>query len=452
MYTAVDLAVPGEFTPVSVQVYDRGFDDEAVAHLRELIARLLPALRCTLQRDPLSPALPRWVDVDDFDAADHMEDLPVPGDGTMRAILDWAGTWANQPLPADRPPWRHVFFRDVVVDGVPGRMVAVGQMHHSVIDGEGGKRMADHYLQWSPDQPMAELPPIEPAEDLTALGRWLEGWGIEGRKAAALAGRTARRARWAATHPGPAARRARQLAAAVRRVGEKDASTPLSPLLARRSQALRFDVVEVDITSFKRGCKAVGGTVNDGLMAAMGTALRRWHQEHGAEVPALRTAMAMTTRPDGASYGGNDLSSLVVRLPMDEDDVGTLLRRCRDASQASKADTDRLLMLDRLLAMSNRFPTRLMARASANSMKGIDLQMSNVNGIPAGYWLAGCENLRTIAFMGASHTAVQLIMGTTGDRADVGLTTCPVAISDPERLVELIQDGFAAVAALAGPA
>ena len=175
-----------------------------------------PRLRCTLRRDPLSPALPRWVDVDDFDAADHMEDLPVPGDGTMRAILDWAGTWANQPLPPDRPPWRHVFFRDVVVDGVPGRMVAVGQMHHSVIDGEGGKRMADHYLQWSPDQPMAELPPVEPAEDLTAFGRWLEGWGIEGRKAAALAGRTARRARWAATHPGPAVRRARQLAAAVR--------------------------------------------------------------------------------------------------------------------------------------------------------------------------------------------------------------------------------------------
>jgi hypothetical protein len=131
--------------------------------------------------------------------------------------------------------------------------------------------------------------------------------------------------------------------------------------------------------------------------------------------------------------------------------VRTLVRRSRDLSQAAKADTDRLLMLDRLLALSNRFPARLTAKASANSMKGIDLQMSNVNGIPAGYWLAGCKNLRTIAFMGASHTAVQLIMGTTGDRADIGLTTCPVAIPDPERLVELIQHGFAAVAALGDP-
>lgn len=448
MYTAIDLAVPGEFTPVSVQVYDRGFDDEAVAHLRELIARLLPALRCVLRRDLLSPALPRWVDVADFDPADHMQDLPAPGDGTLRAILDWAGPWANQPLPKGKPPWRHVFFRDVVVDGIPGRMVAVGQMHHSVIDGEGGKRMADHYLQWAPDQPLAELPPVEPPEAVTALARWIEGWAIEGRKAAGVARRTARRARWAATHPAAALRRARALAAATRRVSEKDADVPLSPLLVRRSQELRFDVVEVDIPSFKRGCTAAGGTVNDGLLAAMATALRRWHAEHGMAVPELRTAMAMTTRPEGAPYGGNDLSSLMIRLPLDEGHVGVLVRRCHEAAREAKADADRLLMLDRLLALSTRFPARWMARASARTMRGIDLQMSNVHGIPAGYWLAGCQNLRTIAFMGASHSAVQLIMGTSGDRADIGLTTCPVAVPDPDRLVELIQEGFAAVAAL----
>jgi WS/DGAT/MGAT family acyltransferase len=445
--------VAGEFTPLSVSIFATGFDEAQVAHLRELIARLLPALQCVLVRDPLSPALPRWVDVADFDPADHMDELPTPGDGTLRAVLDWAGSWANEPLPRGRPPWRQVFFRDVVVDGVPGRMVALAQMHHSVIDGEGGKRMADHYLQWAPDQPVSELPDRQAPEDITVFGRWREGWALEGRRAAGVARRCTARAGWAVRHPAAAGRRARELASATRRLKEKGSNVPLSPLLVRRSEALRFDLVEVDMAAFKAGCRAVGGTVNDGLMAAMGFALHRWHAERGVQVPAIRTGMAMATRAQDASgHSGNDHTSLVVHLPMDTDDVAELVRRSGEAARAAKADTDRLLMLDRMLAMSNRLPARLMARASADSMRGIDLQMSNVNGIPAGYWLAGCENLRTIAFMAASHAAVQLIMGSTGDTADIGLTTCPVAIPDPEHLVELIQAGFSAVADLAGHA
>ncbi len=105
MYVGVDEAVPGEFTPLSLTVYDRGFPDEdAVEHLTEVMSRLLPALRCRLKRDLLSTALPRWVDVPDFDLTEHMFDLPAPGDGSLRAVLDWAAEWGEDRMPPGPSP------------------------------------------------------------------------------------------------------------------------------------------------------------------------------------------------------------------------------------------------------------------------------------------------------------------------------------------------------------
>ena len=270
MFTGVDHAVPGEFTPVSLQVYSAGFPDEdAVEHLREVMSRLLPALRCRLVKDPLSLALPRWVDVPGFDVAEHMSELPAPGDGSLRAILDWAAEWGNTPMPKDRPAWRFVFFRDVTVDGVPGRMVSIGQIHHTVIDGEGGKRMAERFLQWGPDEPMPEMPELEPPEDITAFARWREGWGIEGHKLARLAKEGAKRAGFSVAHPTAAGKRVRQLAAAARRFTASQGTDTLSPHLMRRSDRLRYDWIEIaDMPSFKAGARAVGGSVNDGFMAA----------------------------------------------------------------------------------------------------------------------------------------------------------------------------------------
>ena len=137
-FVVMGAATGAPFVPVSLTVYERPYADPATSeHLVEVMSRLLPAMHQRIARDRLSPALPRWEDVPGFDPADHTVVLPAPGDGTLRAVIDWAQEWGRLPLPLDRPPWRSVSFEDVTVDGVPGRLVIVSQFHHALIDGHG---------------------------------------------------------------------------------------------------------------------------------------------------------------------------------------------------------------------------------------------------------------------------------------------------------------------------
>ncbi len=215
---------------------------------------------------------------------------------------------------------------------------------------------------------------------------------------------------------------------------------------------MRFDILEIDdMAALKAGARAAGGSVNDGLMAAISLAIRRWHKEQGVDdVAEVRLSMAVNVRPDDGSYGGNELTTVMVRLPVDDDDVARLVGRCRAISAEARGDRDVLLILDRSLKLATRGPAKAMGRASAKRMKGMDVQMSNVNGIPAGFWMGGVENLRTVGFMGSSHCALQLIIGSSRERADIGITTCPETIRDPDHFVGLLADALADVAKLVG--
>ena len=164
------------------------------------------------------------------------------------------------PMPADGPQWRTVYFEGVTVDGVPGRVVAVGQTHHAVIDGEGGRRLGEALVQHEPDGPLPEMPPRRRPTTSTAWERWKEGWALEGVKARARARNTKARLRWAARDPAAAARRTRELAGAVRRMGSHQGTATAQPAVAPtvRRDAVRLG--EGGPPRLKAGSRSAGGT------------------------------------------------------------------------------------------------------------------------------------------------------------------------------------------------
>ena len=448
MFLAVEEAAGTPYAPLTVTVYERPFEDQAALdHLREVMQRLLPHTRSRITRDRFSLALPRWVEIPGFDPEAHTQVLPPPGDGTLRAVLDWAQEWALEPLPHDGAPWRTVYFEGVTVDGAPGRLVSVGQTHHAVIDGQGATRIGREYLQFAPDGPLPAMPPAPPEDDATAWGRWKEGWALEGAKAASALRANAARARWALQHPRPAARRARELAGALHRMRAHQGSVGHSHLLTRRSQRLRFDHFEVDLSALKAGARAVGGTVNDGFMAALSIALHRWHLDEGHPVAQLRTAMAINTRTEAHGVAGNEVIGVMLGLPL-EDDPALAVKRCQEVSRAHREDRDVLWLLDRFRALSNRMPRRAVVAATRKALGGVDLQISNVQGVPARYWVGGVETLRSIPFPTAGPSALALILLSRHDQAEVAVTTDPAAIPDPAPLVARLVEGFAEVIAL----
>ncbi len=434
--------------PAIVSVYERQFDDPAVVeHLNEVMARLLPAMRQRIATDRLSTALPRWEDVPGFDANDHIVVLPAPGDGTLEAVLTWAEEWSRLPLPLDRPPWRAVYFEDVTVEGVPGRLVVVSQFHHAVIDGQGGVRLAEHFYQWGPEGQLPEMPPALPADTSRPFERWRAGWAQEGTKARGLLRNTAGRVRFAIADPKAAAARGRALKAAAERMQAMQGSAPLSPLLRRRSDRNRFDHLAVDLDALRAGARALGGSANDGLMAAVSLALHRWHLDHGVKVPEVRAAMPISTRSAEQDHSGNELVGVLLPLPLLED-ATTAVKACQAVSRTFREDDDLLWLLDRFRAAANRAPKPILKHWLGGAMKGIDVSVSNVKGMPVRNWVAGVEILDTYPFLiGGPAVAATLLSGP--ERAILGVVTCPEAVPDPEHLMHRFAEGIAEVAALA---
>ena len=75
MFLTTEKAAGVPFAPLSIGISAGGHDDEALAHLREVVARMLPAQRRRIVQDPFSIALPRWADVPGFESRACAEEL-----------------------------------------------------------------------------------------------------------------------------------------------------------------------------------------------------------------------------------------------------------------------------------------------------------------------------------------------------------------------------------------
>lgn len=448
MFLAVERAAGVPYAPLSIAISAEPHSPEAVDRLREVSARLLPAQRRRIVKDPLSIALPRWADVPGFDPEDNTVRLAAPpGDGSMRAILDWAAEWSLRPMDPRKPPWRAVVFENVTVDGVGGRVVTVSQTHHAMIDGQGATRLGKLILQFQPDGPLPEMPPPLPIDTSTAWEHWKAGWALEGAKARTNAQRAGRWLRWAAADPRAGATRAREWVQAVERMRSHQSRTPNSPLLARTSTATRFDWITIDWPSFKAGCQAAGASINDGFMGALSVGLHQYHLGHGVPVADLRTAMAINTRTDDDPHGGNQVIGVILGLPL-HDDIRVAIKECGEVSRDHRDDADVLRVIDGLRCCANRLPQALVAHGTKSTLAGVDLQISNVSGIPVRYWVAGVESLGGISFP-TGGPGLSLVFISSMDRGDLGISSCPDSIKDPEHLIDRIREGFERVAALA---
>jgi hypothetical protein len=220
-----------------------------------------------------------------------------------------------------------------------------------------------------------------------------------------------------------------------------------SPLLQRRSTRLHFEVLTVPLSELKAGGKAVGGTVNDALLGALSIGLHRYHRDHGVGTTSLRTTMAVNTRRDDHPEGGNQVVAVMLELPL-LDDARDAVTTAAEVSRAHRNDKDVVWIIDRLRALANRLPRRLVVPEAAKTLKNMDLQISNLPGNPFRVWIAGVESLRGFSFPTAGPGLAMIFSGARNDRATLAISTDPEAIRDPEHLVDRLREGFDEVIAL----
>jgi diacylglycerol O-acyltransferase / wax synthase len=297
----------------------------------QIVSRLhlVPRYRQRLAFVPLNQGRPVWVDDPHFNVSFHVRHTALPSPGGEEQLKRLAGRVFSQALDRSRPLWEIW-----LVEGLSDHGFAMlSKTHHALVDGVSGVDIATVLFDTSPD-PMPVAPPEHPwvPRPLPSGAQLLADALVERATAPAEIVRGVR-----ATLRGP-----RQVAGrvghalggvtAMARAGLQAA--PPSPLNVRIGPHRRFTWVEGDLQQFKAVKNALGGTVNDVVLAAVAGGLGRYLRMHGQadDDSVLRAMIPVSVRAEverGAL--GNKVAAMWAALPIGvTDPVQRLLKVSRE--------------------------------------------------------------------------------------------------------------------------
>jgi WS/DGAT/MGAT family acyltransferase len=273
---------------------------------------------------------PVWVEDADFDLHYHLRRAALPAPGGMAELAEYAGDVMSRRLDRNRPLWEIHFLEGLE----EGRMAIVTKTHHAAVDGVSGAELLAAILQLDPQQPPPDPPdtPWEPEEAPSDVRLLLSAaWRMAGTPAGAVrAGRRTVKA---------AARVVRM------RTGRGTGSAPPPAPFAAPNTPLNgaigphrvISLTEQSLDAVKTTKRVFGGTVNDVVLAAVAGALRRYLLGRGELADrALVGMVPISVHGQGEATGGNQVSAMLVDLPVDEADPVQRLRRVSAGTAGAK--------------------------------------------------------------------------------------------------------------------
>lgn len=248
------------------------------------------------------------MDDPDFDVEYHVRRAALPAPGGDRELADFAAGVTSRPLDRSRPLWEIY-----IVEGLEGGHIAsISKTHHAAIDGVSGVDLTVALMDLEPDPPPIAPPekPWVPERIPTDVERVAYAMGSLARQPFGLARASVRTTRSA-------------LNIGQRRREERGAQPPPAPFQAPGtslngaiSPHRKFAFSGVSLDDLKAVKRALGGTVNDIVLALCAGALRRYFESRGEDVDRALVAMVPISVRGAAEQGalGNRVSSMLVSL------------------------------------------------------------------------------------------------------------------------------------------
>jgi WS/DGAT/MGAT family acyltransferase len=415
-----------------------GYDD-VVALLRER-ALLAPMLRRRLVFGTLRLHHPVWVDIPDYDPAEQVRRVVCPAPGGMAELAAITAEFAEKQLDRNRPMWEAL-----VVEGMADDRAAwVFKIHHSATDGVGAARLMGAILDLTPDgRTPAEI--AQAAELLAA--KELPEPGV-----LAIARHTATGlAKWPvkALQVVPTAVKAvanvvsHQLGSTDTSGGAMPLTAPRTPFNGRITPRRRVAYADVSLADVKAIKNAVGGTVNDAVVAICGGALRAYLEKRD-ELPSssLIASCPVSTRGEGDS-SGNSVSAMFTSLATDVADPLERLKAVRQANVVGKS-THKAMGEGLVADVGDLLPPNIttgLARAySALRLADFhpvvqNLVISNVPGPTFDIFFAGARVCGLYPLGPVLEGAgLNITLVSVGDRIDIGLISCAERMPDLDDL------------------
>jgi diacylglycerol O-acyltransferase / wax synthase len=344
----------------------------------------VPRYRQRLMPVPLGAGRPVWVDAADLDLEYHVRHTALPPPGGEEPLKRLAGRLFAQRLDRGKPLWELW-----LIEGFgEGRWAMLSKTHHCMVDGIAGVDLATVLHDFTPDvKAPAAAPPWTPRP---APGR-----------AALVAASVLHHA----TRPLDVAREALRPATEGRRIVRELVGgvgpllgisqmglAPASSLNQRIGPHRRYEMTKLDLAAVKRIRAALGGTVNDVLLAAVAGALRTLLVGRGETVPdELRVFVPVSVRaPEARGTYGNQVAAVFCPLPVGELDPVERLRRVSAAMKGLKESRQAVGALA-LTHLREFTPPTLAAQAArlSTTTRWFNLVVTNVPGPQQPMYLLG---------------------------------------------------------------
>jgi diacylglycerol O-acyltransferase / wax synthase len=302
--------------------------EEFVAKLEQRL-HLVPRYRQKLAWPPLAQSRPVWIDDPHFNARYHVRNTALPAPAGDAELKKLAGRVFAQGLDRSKPLWE-LWLVDRVGDD---SFAVISKTHHALVDGVSGVDISTVIFDLEADPPEPDpAPPWFPRPEPSPASLVA---GVLAERAvtplAAVRGLydVARRPEKVVSGGGRAVTGLASMAAAG------VAGAPPSPLNVRIGPHRRFTWVDADLVQFKAIKGALGGTVNDVVLAVVAGALRAFLIRRGREADEMEPLKAMVPvsvraiEERGAL--GNRVAAMYAPLPVYAQDP---LERFREVHEA----------------------------------------------------------------------------------------------------------------------
>jgi diacylglycerol O-acyltransferase / wax synthase len=400
---------------------------------------LVPRYRQKARMVPFGLGRPVWVDDPDFQLIYHVRHTALPAPGGRDELRNLAGRIFGQLLDRSKPLWEMW-----LVEGLAqGRWALISKVHHAMVDGVSATDLISVMFAITPDAEPATGTSWEP--DSEPSGLRLVGDAIVD----SLVDPVSRLRGLPALSRLPL-RTIGSLGDAVR------LASTLRPWTARSAGSLngpigvhrRWGWAEVDLADVKVVRKALGGTVNDVVLATVTRGFRDLLQSRGEEVKGqvVRTLVpvSMRTEEERGTFN-NRVAGFFANLPVGISDPVARLNDIRTQMDVLK-QSGQAVAGDALTRMSGFAPptllalgARLMTRAQ---QRLVQTAATNVPGPRIPLYMLGRQMLYSYPYvpvMGSVRISVGIF--SYGGQLAYGITADYDSVPDIEVLRRGIEAG-----------
>jgi diacylglycerol O-acyltransferase / wax synthase len=411
---------------------------------------LVPRYRQKLAHVPLGQGRPVWVDDPHFNPRYHVRHSALPAPGSDEQLKNLAGRLFALPLDRTKPLWELN-----LVEGLDGgRFALLSKTHHALVDGVSGADITSVLFDSSPEP--------------TPVGGEGRAWVArpEPTDAELLADALLERA----THPAEAARGLRALTRAPRHAlgqagewlvgvgamawaGLKPA--PPSPFNVRIGPHRRYTWVDSEVSRFKAVKNALGGTLNDVVLAAVALALGRFLRRRGIDTDGLvlKAMVPVSVRADAERGAlGNRVAAMWAPLPVGVEHPEAVLAEVSDAMRGVK-DSGQAVGAQALTSLADFAPPTIMSQAARLQARQrfFNLVVTNVPGPQIPLYLLGRPMRAFYPVVPlAHHQALGIAIMSYDGRLGFGLLGDYDAMPDLEALADDLRAAIADLSRAAG--